>query len=263
MERIFWIKNEVPLASPPASDTAKVLDIINPAFPHCISGNNVLQTGIINIGGIIHPVISLLNAGWIESTGGDFQFYPDGVTPTIANIIEAIERERVSVGSVLGFQTITGLEWLKLTYNTTGEDLYRAIYIQQGFRGIYGLQTLDHRYIHEDIPTTLVPVTSLGHRFGNPVRAMNSRIRIAIIANRIDYWRFGRTLENLSLEHRSASELMSIKNNWYRRERTPTYSWDLIEGRFILIIAIEKRDSLGLKTSCEIRQISHWGNCVP
>ena len=52
--------------------------------------------------------------------------------------------------------------------------------------------------------------TSMGHRFGISVRAMDSLVRIAIIANRIDYWRFGRTLENLSLEHLSASELVSI-----------------------------------------------------
>lgn len=77
----------------------------------------------------------------------------------------------MSVGSVLGFQTITGLEWLKLTYNN---DLYGAIHNQQGFRGIYGPQTLDHRYIHEDIPTSLVPVTSMGHRFGISVRAMDT-----------------------------------------------------------------------------------------
>ena len=72
------------------------------------------------------------------------------------------------------------------------------------------LKTLDHCYIHKDIPMSLVPVVSMGHRFGISVRAMDSLIRIAIIANRIDCWRFVRTLENLSLEHLGASELTSI-----------------------------------------------------
>jgi len=75
MASIFRIKDAIPTAALPASDTA---------FPQFISGNNVLQTGTNNIGGVIYPVISLLNAGWIESTGGDFQFYLDGVTPIIA-----------------------------------------------------------------------------------------------------------------------------------------------------------------------------------
>lgn len=210
--RIFRIKDAVPLAALPSSDTAKVLEAINPAFPQFIDGANVLQTGLNNIGGIFHPTISLLNAGWIESTGGDFQFYLDGVTPTIALIMEAIDRERVSVASVLGVQAITALEWLKMAYNTSGENLYKAIRNQQGYRGIYAPQTLDHRYIHEDIPMSLVPVASMGHRFGVSVRAMDSLIRMAIIANRTDYWRYGRTLENLGVEHLSAKELLSLVN---------------------------------------------------
>ncbi len=210
--RIFRIKDAVPLAALPSSDTAKVLEAISPAFPQFIDGANVLQTGLNNIGGIFHPTISLLNAGWIESTGGDFQFYLDGVTPTIALIMEAIDRERVNVASVLGVQAITALEWLKMAYNTTGENLYKAIRNQQGYRGINAPQTLDHRYIHEDIPMSLVPVASMGHRFGVSVRAMDSLIRMAIIANRTDYWRFGRTLENLGIEHLSAKELLSLVN---------------------------------------------------
>ncbi|MCK4784567.1 MAG: NAD/NADP octopine/nopaline dehydrogenase family protein [Desulfobacteraceae bacterium] len=210
--RIFRIKDAVPLAALPSSDTAKVLEAISPAFPQFIDGANVLQTGLNNIGGIFHPTISLLNAGWIESTGGDFQFYLDGVTPTIALIMEAIDRERVNVASVLGVQAITALEWLKMAYNTTGENLYKAIRNQQGYRGINAPQTLDHRYIHEDIPMSLVPVASMGHRFGVSVRAMDSLIRMAIIANRTDYWRFGRTLENLGIEQLSAKELLSLVN---------------------------------------------------
>lgn len=208
--RIFRVKDAVPLAALPSSDTAKVLEAINPAFPQFIDGVNVLQTGLNNIGGIFHPTISLLNAGWIESTGGDFQFYLDGVTPTIARIMEAIDRERVSVASVLGFRAITALEWLKMAYNTSGENLHGAIHNQQGYRGINAPQTLDHRYIHEDIPMSLVPVASMGHRFGVSVRAMDSLIRMAIIANRTDYWRYGRTLENLGVEHLSARELLNL-----------------------------------------------------
>ncbi len=208
--RIFRIKDAVPLAAMPSSDTAKVLKAINPAFPQFIDGIDVLQTGLNNIGGIFHPTISLLNAGWIESTGGDFQFYLEGVTPTIARIMEAIDRERVSVASVLGVRAITAREWLKMAYNTSGENLHGAIHNQQGYRGINAPQTLDHRYIHEDIPMSLVPVASMGRRFGVSVRAMESLIRMAIIANRTDYWRRGRTLKNLRLEHLSARELKNF-----------------------------------------------------
>jgi opine dehydrogenase len=208
--RIFRIKDAVPLAALPASDTPKVLDTINPAFPQFIDGVNILHTGLNNIGGIFHPTISLLNAGWIETTRGDFQFYLDGVTPTIARIMETIDRERISVASALQVQAITALEWLKIVYSTSGENLYAAIRNQQGYRGISAPQTLDHRYIHEDIPMSLVPIASMGHRYGVSVRAMDSIIRLAIIANRSDYWQYGRTLENLGIVHLSAKELQNL-----------------------------------------------------
>ena len=52
-----------------------------PAYPQFIDGVNVLHTGLNNMGAIFHPALTLLNAGWIESTHGDYQFYIDGVTP--------------------------------------------------------------------------------------------------------------------------------------------------------------------------------------
>ena len=73
--RIFRIKDAVPLASLPANQTAHVLEIINNAYPQYIDGINVLHTGLNNMGAIFHPALTLLNAGWIESTHGDFQFY--------------------------------------------------------------------------------------------------------------------------------------------------------------------------------------------
>ncbi len=208
--RIFRIKEAVPLAALPAWKTDQVLEAVHPAFPQFIHGGNVLQTGLNNIGGIFHPAISLLNAGWIEATGGDFQFYHDGVTPTIARIMEAIDRERVSVAQALGVKAITARKWLKLAYNAAGDNLYAAIHNQLGYRGIKAPPTLDHRYIHEDVPMSLVPIASMGQRYGVSVRGMESLIRLAIIANQVDYWQIGRTLENLELDHLSAEELLTL-----------------------------------------------------
>ena len=113
-----------------------VLDRIHEAYPQFIDGVNVLQTGLNNMGAIFHPALTLLNAGWIESTHGDYQFYIDGVTPSVARVLEALDRERVTVASSLGIRARTALEWLKLAYDTTGEDLHEAIHNQPGYYGI-------------------------------------------------------------------------------------------------------------------------------
>ena len=205
--RIFRIKEAVPLAALPSSRTQCVLDAICDAYPQFIDGVDVLNTGMNNMGAIFHPALTLLNMGWIEATHGDYQFYIDGVTPSVARVLEVLDRERVTVASALGIRARTSLEWLKLAYDTSGVDLHEAIHNQPGYYGIKAPATLNHRYIFEDVPMSLVPIASLGKRYGVSVRGMESMIQVASIIHRTDYWRRGRTVEKLGLEQWSVSEL--------------------------------------------------------
>ena len=205
--RIFRIKEAVPLAALPATRTRMVLDRIHEAYPQYIDGVNVLQTGMNNMGAIFHPALTILNSGRIESTHGDYQFYIEGVTPSVAKVLEALDRERVTVASSLGIRARTGLEWLKLAYDTTGDDLYEAIHNQPGYYGIKAPPTLNHRYLFEDVPMSLVPIASLGQQYGVSVRAMDSIIRLASIMHKTDYWRRGRTIDKLGIDNLSVGEL--------------------------------------------------------
>jgi opine dehydrogenase len=210
--RIFRIKEAVPLAALPAVRTPMVLEAIRPAYPQFISGVNVLHTGMNNMGAIFHPALTLLNAGWIEATYGDYQFYIDGVTPSVARVLEVLDRERVTVASALGLRARTAMEWLHMAYDTLGEDLHQAIHNQPGYYGIKAPSTLNHRYIFEDVPMSLVPIASLGQRFGVSVRGMDSIIRLACIIHRTDYWRRGRTVDKLGIGDLSVTELTDYVN---------------------------------------------------
>ncbi len=205
--RIFGIKEAVPIAALPATRTPQVLEALAPAYPQFIDGVSVLHTGLNNMGAIFHPALTILNAGRIESTRGDFQFYIEGVTPSVARVLEVLDRERVTVAAALGIRARTALEWLKMAYDATGADLYEAIHNQPGYYGIKAPPTLNHRYITEDIPASLVPIAALGERYGVSVRGMESIIRLACIIHRTDYWRRGRTLERMGIEGMSVSEV--------------------------------------------------------
>jgi len=207
LARIFRIKESVPVAALPASRTGEVLDKLRVAFPQFIDGVSVLHTGLNNMGAIFHPALTLLNAGRIESTLGDFQFYIDGVTRSVARALEVLDRERVTVAASLGIRTRTAMEWLKMAYDSTGVDLYEAIHNQPGYYGIQAPPTLNHRYITEDVPMSLVPIASLGARFGVSVRAIDSIINLACIIHRTDYYRRGRTVDRLGLQEWSVSEI--------------------------------------------------------
>ncbi len=180
-----------------------VLDTIHVAYPQFIDGINVLHTGLNNMGAIFHPALTLLNAGWIEATHGDYQFYIDGVTPSVARVLEVLDRERVTVASSLGIRARTAMEWLQMAYNTAGDDLHEAIHNQPGYYGIKAPSTLNHRYIFEDVPMSLVPIASLGQHYGVSVRGMDSIIRLGCIVHRTDYWRRGRTVDKLGISELS------------------------------------------------------------
>lgn len=205
--RIFRIKEAVPLAALPANRTGDVLGVLRDAFPQYIDGGNVLRTGLNNMGAIFHPALTLLNAGRIESTRGDFQFYIDGVTPSVVRVLEVFDRERVTVAAALGIRARTAQEWLLMAYNAAGDSLYEAIQNQPGYYGIKAPPTLHHRYIFEDVPMSLVPIAALGQRYGVAVPGIDSIIRLAYIIHRTDYWRRGRTLEKLGIANLSVSEL--------------------------------------------------------
>ena len=205
--RIFRVKEAVPLAALPATRTSMVLKALSSAFPLFIDGVSVLHTSMNNMGAIFHPTLTMLNAGRIESTRGDFEFYIDGVTPSVARVLEALDRERVTVAAALGIRARTGMEWLRMAYDATGANLHEAIHNQPGYRGIKAPPTLNHRYITEDVPMSLVPIAALGQRYGVQVRAMDSIIRQACIIHRTDYWRRGRTLDKLGIENLGVYEV--------------------------------------------------------
>jgi opine dehydrogenase len=122
-------------------------------------------------------------------------------------VLEVLDRERVTVAASLGIRARTALEWLKLAYDTEGDTLHDAIHNQPGYYGIKAPPTLNHRYIFEDVPMSLVPIASLGQHYGVSVRGMDSIIRLACIVHRTDYWRRGRTVDRLGLDKLSVTEL--------------------------------------------------------
>lgn len=208
--QIFRRKNTVPLAALPSTHTQTVLDVLQEVYPQFIAAQNVLHTSLNNMGAVFHPALVLLNAGWIEATGGDFEFYIDGVTPSTALILERLDRERVTVATAMGIRAQTACEWLSRAYSAHGNNLFEAMHDNPGYKGITAPRTLRHRYIFEDVPYSLVPIAELGRRFGVDVWGMESMIQLACVIDGTDYRHRGRTLERMGLVGLSLPEIARL-----------------------------------------------------
>jgi opine dehydrogenase len=208
--RIFRIKNAIPVAALPAYKTVEVLNKLRTAFPQFIPGDNVLSTGLDNIGAIFHPALTILNAGRIEASKGNFQYYVEGITPSISLILEEMDRERVAVADALGIRSLTAREWLYIAYDAVGRTLYEAMQNNEGYKGIMAPPTLDTRYIEEDVPMSLVPIASMGDMFNVPTPTIKAIIHLACVMHSCDYWEKGRTVEKLGIADLSVKDIMKL-----------------------------------------------------
>ncbi|HOT91464.1 MAG TPA: NAD/NADP octopine/nopaline dehydrogenase family protein [Anaerolineae bacterium] len=205
--RIFRTKFSVPVAAFPASRTQAGLALLTQVYPQFIAAKNVLYTSLNNMGAIFHPALTLLNAGWIEARQGDFEFYMDGVTPATSRVLAALDRERVTVASAVGIRAQTAEEWLERAYGATGTNLYEAMHANPGYGGIKAPNRIQHRYIFEDVPCSLVPIALIGQQYGVETSTIRSIVKLANIIHGTDYWRTGRSLERLGIKGMSVSEL--------------------------------------------------------
>lgn len=207
---IFRIKENVPLATLPAYWIPGVLGVIKQAFPQFIPGDNVLKTSLDNIGAVFHPALTLFNMAWIEHTHGDFDFYLDGLSPSLSRVLEEIDKERIAVASALGVKINSAREWLYQVYNSAGESLYEAIHHTRSYKGIKAPSNIVHRYIWEDVPTSLVPIASIGEMLDVPTPAIKSVIYIASVVHQMNYWEEGRTPQKLGIAGLSVKEIRQL-----------------------------------------------------
>lgn len=197
--KIFRVKNNIPVAAIPAHRTPEVVRALRIAFPQFVPGDNVMKTSLDNIGAIFHPAVTVLNAARIESTHGEFDYYTEGITPTMSLILEEVDKERVSVAEALGFRAMSAREWLYVAYDAAGPTLYEAMRANRGYDGIKAPKTLYTRYISEDIPMSLVPISSIGDMVGVPTPTIRAVIHLGSLLHKCDYWAEGRTAERLGL----------------------------------------------------------------
>ena len=204
---IFQIKSEVPVAALPAYRTPEVLDALHAAFPQFVAGGNVLQTSLDNIGAVFHPGVTVLNAARIESTHGDFEYYLEGITPAVANVLERLDQERIAVATALGIRAHRAKDWIYQAYAAAGGSLYEAIQATPGYKGVRAPALVNHRYITEDVPFSLVPLASLGEHLGVEVPTIRSVIHLACLMTGQDFWKSGRTVERLGLADLGVREI--------------------------------------------------------
>lgn len=196
---IHGIKRLVLVSALPATRNHELLAAIRPALPQAQTARWIWKTSLDNIGAVFHPSVVLLNAARVEA-GPRFQHYLEGISPSVAGLLEQIDAERLAVAQALGVGAVSAREWLAEAYGVERPSLYWAIQDTPAYVGVVAPDTLNHRYIQEDVPTGLVPIAELGRALGVPTPVINTMIDLANYLCGQDFRRTGRSLQRLGME---------------------------------------------------------------
>ena len=210
--RIFAVKNSVPVAALPGYRTNEVVKALRHAYPQFIPATNVMRTSLDNVAVMFHPAVMLVNAARIEDTHGDFEYYLQGVTPSVAAYMEEVDNERAAIADAIGIGVTRVRTWLYVSYDAAGRNLYEAVHANPGYKGIMAPQSLHHRYLLEDVPTSLVPMISLGEQYGVDAPTMRSIVDLASLLVQQDLWGAGRTVESMGVKGMTVRELLRLVN---------------------------------------------------
>lgn len=204
------IKKELPVAALPSSRTDFIIRELSGFYTGFTPQTSVLETSLNNLNCIVHTTTSILNAGWIEYTKGKFDFYTHGITPSVGRIMEQIDRERIEVGRKMGYKLPDFLQIMKDFYGLEGNNIYKVLSTSKVHGKSNAPENLHARYISEDVPYGLVPISSLGKHFGVNTPTINSLIELASKMNNINYWQEGITVEKLGLKNMRKEELRNF-----------------------------------------------------
>ncbi len=190
---IYALKNDVELAALRQGDA----ELIMQAMPECLKPYfkivpSVAYTSLSNVGMVLHCAPVMMNVGWIETEKVDFKYYYDGISPSVARLIEKIDEERLSVSEALGFTIESTRDWMKRTYKIEGDNLYQCIRNNVHYKEIDAPPTIFCRYILEDVPNGLVPIEYIGRELGVKTPAITMVIDFANAVLDMDFRKIGR-----------------------------------------------------------------------
>jgi opine dehydrogenase len=205
------LTSDVFLAGVPRAGTDRLLALVSDVWPAVERAESVFQTTLQNGNPVIHPAVTLLNAGLLERTGGRFLFYEEGVTESVGRLIEAVDLERIAIADKLGL-TILSEPVIGVRQGYMLEENYSTGYsTAPGFQGIQAQGSLDHRYLTEDVGYSLVFLSDLAGRLGVPTPVIDAVIAIASVVLGRDFTAEGkRTMSTLGLDGMPAAELAAL-----------------------------------------------------
>lgn len=188
------------VAAFPAANTDIVINRCKGIFTFK-PATNVLETALNSPNLVVHLAGSLLNAGAIESSKGEFYLFREGLSPSVLRCMRAVYDEKLAVFDRLSYIDRFNWNFLERIVNPEKYPEYDQ------FRLLDGPNDMDHRYITEDASTGLVLLSSLGDMLNVQTPTSKALVQIASSIKGIDYFKTGRNVNYLGINKKDYDSL--------------------------------------------------------
>lgn len=169
----------------------------------CIPRINALEVALHNPNLIIHTIGIVMNAARVELDTDGFALYKDGFSPAIWRIVEAMDKEKISVLEGMGVPGRTYFEEFLVRTFPSPENFTPEQGFEHYAKEVYSLKTrsLNDRYVVEDVPMGLGLLHSLGKLLKIPTPTCDAIIHLAGLLVDKQFYSEARTLESLGLNN--------------------------------------------------------------
>lgn len=209
------------LAGLPSRVTPDLLALASAVWPWVEPASNAWETLLLNFNAIDHVATVVTNLGSLETRIAPVRLWKDGASPGVARVIGAVDHEYVLLRDGLGLPVDLRYEDFLVAQGLVarkGESLHATIQASRlaasEFNG--GPATLEHRYITEDVPFSLVLASSLAVELGIEVPVIDGLVALASAASGRDFRKEGRTLAGWGLAGAGRDGLLAaVETGWW------------------------------------------------
>lgn len=209
------------IAGLPTSVTPEVSAVASRIWPWVEPAHSAWETVLLNFNAIDHVATMVTNLGRVEGRKDTMLLWGEGASPGVARVIGAVDDEYTAMRGALGLPTDKRYEDFLVAQGLVDrkrESLHATIHasLLTEARFECGPGALDHRFIAEDVPYSLVLASSIADEVGVAVPVIDGLISIASAAAGRDYRKEGRAISAWGLAGAGRDGLMqAVSDGWW------------------------------------------------
>lgn len=168
------IRPTINIYTAPEKFSSTALELCTTLFDnHFVVKNSLLEITLNNLNPEIHMGMALCNITRIEHAEEWCQ--RKNVTPTVGQLIEALDKERIAIATAFGCSVKSVFDHYNMNKNEKLSSIYKTLHSKSP---IQGPQTIETRYVLEDVPYGLVVIEKLGRFIGKPAPLHESGVKL-------------------------------------------------------------------------------------